>query len=378
MPASRTRRWAAASVAASVAGSLGLLAAAAVPAFGAATAAPPDTSTGKPVTRLAGDNRIGTAIAISQNLFPNGGAGAVVLTAQYDFPDAMSAGPLGKFLDAPILLTDPGMLTPATLTEIERVLPAGPATSGTPVQHNCATPEPVATPQGTTAQGTTPASASTVYIIGGPYAIAPGIDAQLEKAGYDVVRIAGTNRFDTSVHVAQCEGSPPTVLLATGRIFADALSAGPAAASVPSGGSVVLTDGPNMPPSVASYLGGLTNPTVYAVGAGAAEADPQATALFGGDRFATSVIVAQKFFPTPSVVGVATGADFPDALAGGGAMGLKGGPVLMSGTDTLPSAAGVYLSDNHATIGQGFLFGGPGALSYGIQRDVWSLINNQP
>jgi len=373
MSASRSNRLAAGTIAA-LAG-LAVAAATAVPALAAPTT-PPDTSTGKPVTRLAGDNRVGTAIAISQNLFPSGGAGAVVLTAQYDFPDAMSGGPLGKFLDAPILLTDPGMLTPATLTEIKRVLPAGPSPSGAPVQRNCTSPQPAETPQGTAA--TTPTGAGTVYVIGGPYAIAPGIDVELEHAGYDVVRIAGSNRFDTSVHVAQCEGTPNTVLLATGRIFADALSAGPAAASVPGGASVLLTDGTAMPPSVASYLGGLTSPTVYAVGAAAAQADPQATALFGGDRYATSVIVAQKFFPAPSVVGVATGADFPDALAGGGAMGIKGGPVLMSGPDTLPSAAGVYLSDNHGTIGEGFLFGGPGALSYGIQSDVWHLINNQP
>jgi hypothetical protein len=143
-------------------------------------------------------------------------------------------------------------------------------------------------------------------------------------------------------------------------------------------GAVLLTAGPHMPPAVATYLGGLTSPTVYAIGIAAAQADPSATAYFGGDRFATSALVAQKFFTSPTVVGVATGYDFPDALAGGAAMGIKGGPVLLSDPNMLPSADALYLTDSQSTIGQAFLFGGQGALSPAIARTVSNLINNQP
>ena len=325
-------------------------------------------TSGKPVTRLAGGDRIGTAIAISQQEFPNGGAGAVLLTADYDFADAMSAGPLGKLWNAPLLLTTPGLLSPTTLTEIQRVLTPGSTTpnpnattttttanptttttmastttstvasaafASSPLTTTCATPSSGGTPAAPTAAG------GTVYIIGGFAAIAHEVDTQLEAAGYNVVRIAGSDRFDTSVKVAQCEGSPSTVFLATGDIFADALSAGPAAAHATGGGSVLLTNSKVMPPSVSAYLATLTSPTVYAIGAAAALADPQATAIFGGDRFATSALVADKFFPGATVVGIATGADFPDALAGGAFMGVEGGPVLMSDPFVLPSAVGL-------------------------------------
>jgi len=332
-------------------------AAAGVTAIGVA-AAPALATTTKPVTRLAGGDRIGTAVAISNQEFPTAHtAKNVVLTAAYTFPDAMSAGPLGKLFTAPLLLTTPGLLDGATLTEIQRVMPV-----------------PSSTTPGTTTQGCSPTTpADAVYIIGGDAAIAAVIDTQLNTAGFNVVRLAGTNRFGTSVSVAKCEGSPSTVFLATGNIFADALSAGPAAAL--KGGSVLLTDGPVMPPEVASYLAGLTSPTVYAVGQGAHLADPSAQPIVGGDRFATAALVASEFFTSPTIVGVATGSNFPDALAGGAFMGLMGGPVLLTNPQSLQSADGLYIGQNNVGLTQAFLFGGTATLSPLVATQVSMALN---
>jgi putative cell wall-binding protein len=91
-----------------------------------ASATTAQAAAAKPVTRLAGGDRVATAIAISQNTFPAAGsAKAVVLTAAYAFPDALAGAPLAAAKDGPVLLTDPGLLTRATLTEIERVAPTG-------------------------------------------------------------------------------------------------------------------------------------------------------------------------------------------------------------------------------------------------------------
>ena len=322
---------------------------AAVPAFATTT---------KPVTRLAGGDRIGTSIAISTQEFPAAhSAKNVVLTAAYTFADAMSAGPLGKLFTAPLLLTSPGLLDNATLTEIKRVMPV-----------------PVTTTPGTTTSGcTTPAPANAVYVIGGYSAIAQEIDTQLNTAGFNVVRVAGSDRFATSVAVAHCEGSPSTVFLATGDIFADALSAGPAAAS--KGGSVLLTAGNVMPPSVGAYLAGLTSPTVYAVGQAAHVAYPSATPIVGGDRFATAALVASEFFTSPTLTGIATGSNFPDALAGGAFMGMVGGPVLLTGPLTLQSADGLYIGQNHTSLTQVFLFGGTLTLSPLIASQASAALN---
>lgn len=313
----------------------------------------------KPVTRLDGGDRIATAITISQQEFPTDHtAGNVILTAAYAFPDAMSAGPLGKKLNASVLLTAPGLLSEATLDEIERVMPTPSDTSGT-------------TTSGCNAE--TPAPANAVYVVGGDAAIAQEIDTQLNQAGFDVVRLAGTDRFATSVAVAQCEGSPSTIFLATGKVFADALAAGPAAASAD--GSVLLTDGRNLPPSVATYLQGLTDPTVYDVGQAAADAYPAGKPIVGGDRFATAALVAAQFFPSPTAVGVATGWNFPDALAGGALMSAQGGPILLTTPDKLESADGLYIGEHSATLQQAYLFGGTKVLSPLVETQVAATLN---
>ncbi len=317
---------------------------------------PAAATTQKPVIRLAGGDRAGTAIAISEQEFPAPHtARNVILTASYDFPDAMSAGPLAKVLDAPVLLTAPGLLDPATLQEIERVMPAPSGTTSTTTA-GCASPP-----------------ADAVYVIGGYAAIAQEIDSQLDQAGFDVVRVAGPDRFATSVAVAGCEGSPATVFLATGDIFADALSAGPAAAAEQ--GAVLLTHGGIMPPSVAAYLQGLPAPTVYAVGEAAHQADPGAQPIVGGDRFATAALVADDFFTDPTAVGIATGWDFPDALAGGAFMGVEGGPVLLTDPRTLQSADGLYIAEHHASLQQAFLFGGTAALSPLVAQQASAALN---
>src|SRR5450631_2828081 len=86
---------------------------------GAATigiaAAPALATTAKPVTRLAGGDRIGTSVAISNQEFMAHSAKNVILTAAYTFADAMSAGPLGKLLTAPVLLTSSSALAASTL-----------------------------------------------------------------------------------------------------------------------------------------------------------------------------------------------------------------------------------------------------------------------
>ena len=147
-------------------------------------AAGPAFATTKPVTRLAGSDRIGTSIAISNQEFPAAhSAKNVILTAAYTFADAMSAGPLGKLLTAPLLLTPPAALDAATLTEIERVLPV-----------------PVPNTPGTTTMGcTTPAPADAVYVIGGDVAIAATVDTSLNAAGFrtlaPMTRGFGATRF---------------------------------------------------------------------------------------------------------------------------------------------------------------------------------------
>ena len=297
---------------------------------GGATTTPSSSGT----VRVSGTDRFGTAVAVSQAAYPNGGADAVVLARGDSYPDALVGAPLAAAKNGPLLLTS-GLLLPAsTQAEIMRVLPKG----------------------------------QTVYLLGGTASIPDSVSSQLSALGYVVKRIAGSDRFATAVAVAQELGSPSTVLLAGGMSFPDALTAGPAAAAVH--GAILLTNGSTLPAATASYLSAHSGGQVYAIGGPAAAADTSATALVGADRYATSVLVANRFFTAPTVAGVASGENFPDALAGGAYLAHAGGPLLLTAPDTLPASITQYLATVHASLTTIDVFGGASAVSSSVLSEI--------
>lgn len=89
------------------------------------------------VERIAGPDRIATAVAISERTFSR--ADAVVLAAGYTFADAVVAGPLADALGSPLLTTGAEGLDDRVATELRRlrthevILVGGPAALGEPV-----------------------------------------------------------------------------------------------------------------------------------------------------------------------------------------------------------------------------------------------------
>jgi len=286
----------------------------------------PTTTTPVPssanVSRVAGTDRILTAIAASQDSFGDGLAAAVVITRSDLYPDALAGTPLAVREQAPLLLTPPTSLDPRTEAELNRVLAKG----------------------------------RIVYVLGGSAAISPAIARSIARDGYPVVRLAGPNRFATAVAIAAYLGPPNDILLTTGDSPADALAGGPAAAEL--GGVVVLTDGDRLPPETAAYLASETGVADFALGGPAAAADPSATPLVGADRYATSVAVAERFFPSPTIVGFANGYAFADALSGSVDISEKGGPLILVAPDGLPASVSNYLESIEATVTIGIVYGG--------------------
>jgi putative cell wall-binding protein len=289
------------------------------------------------VTRASGADRYATAIAVSQTGFLDHSASAVVLATGEAYPDAVVGTPLAAAKAGPLLLTHGASLPAATKSEIQRVLkPAG-----------------------------------TVYVLGGEAAVPQAVADSLAELGYKVVRYSGQDRYATAVKVAEALGSPSTVLLATGRGFADALAAGTAAAKVK--GAVLLTNGSSIPDATAAYLASFHG-NLQAVGGPAASAAPEAKPLVGADRYQTSVAVAQAFFPSPTGVGVATGGSFPDALAGGALLGKLGQPLVLAGPSGLSPKVTDYLTGVKGTAVTARLFGGTGVLPASVQSAVASAL----
>lgn len=286
--------------------------------------------------RVAGIDRTATSILASETAFPDAlSAGAVVVARSDTFPDALAGVPLAAQARAPLLLSPTAGLTGDLTAEIRRVLSPG----------------------------------HTVFLLGGPTALATSIDTQLVAMGYLPSRIQGIDRYDTAVKIATTMGDPTTVFEADGTNFPDALSAGPAA--IITHGAVLLTAGRSPAPATARYLAQHAGDTRHSVGGPAAAADPTAQPIVGPDRYATSVMIAQLFFTSPSSVGAASGAAFPDALSGGPVAGLAGAPlVLVPATGTLPMTTRSYFNDVASSVLSGWLFGGQPSVSTQVATEV--------
>ncbi|MBA4371099.1 MAG: hypothetical protein C0418_05940, partial [Coriobacteriaceae bacterium] len=84
--------------------------------------------------------------------------------------------------------------------------------------------------------------------------------------------------------------------------------------------------------------------------------------IYGSDRFATSVAVSKRAFPSgaPAVV-LASGQSFADALTGSGLAGAAGGAVLLTWKDTVP--ASVLAEIARLQPSKLYVMGGKGAVS---------------
>ena len=301
-------------------------------------------------TRIAGNDRIATAIAESEATFAGGdqstsagqpvNAGGVVLASADAFPDAMVGTPLAVDRDGPLLLTHTASLDPRVMTEIKRLL-------GDPL------------------------NGGTVTIVGGTNAVSTADEQAISGAGYQIERIAGVDRYATAAAVAANEPAG-SVLEATGSNFPDGVTAGAAAAHV--GAAVLLTNGSTQATPTAQFLQAHPNVARFAIGGPASMADPSATAVVGTNRYDTAAKVAQTFFITPSLIGIATGAAFADALSGGSRAAQFGAPVLLTDPAALSPETAHYLQGMASWIDSADVYGGTLAVSDAAANAVMSAI----
>ncbi|MHB1800508.1 MAG: cell wall-binding repeat-containing protein [Actinomycetes bacterium] len=276
--------------------------------------------------RLAGADRYATSAAIATAAFPSGSSTAVLATGTA-FPDALSATYLAGVLHAPVLLTDPGQLSSSTAGALARL------------------------------------GVHQVVIVGGTGAVSAAVASALSSDGYSVSRIGGATRYATNVAViaagATTAGSvsiggssAPTVLLATGNDFPDALSAGAAADAL--GLPIVLTNpsSPAVPASTLASIAATGARQVLIVGgtaavpasqqAGLAASGYAVTRVAGADRSATSAALAalagQWGLSTTNVV-LASGTDYPDALGGAVLAGVSRQVLIITDSSSVPGSA---------------------------------------
>jgi hypothetical protein len=167
------------------------------------------------------------------------------------------------------------------------------------------------------------------------------------------------------------------VYLATGVNFPDALAAASAAGST--GGVILLTADTIMPGVTANWLAAHSTLPRIAVGGQAAKASPGATALAGADRYATATAVAAATYPTPTGLLLATGLNFPDALAGAAYAAQQGWGLLLvdPGTSSVTGAEAQYLRDVSASLLSIVILGGTSALPDAAATVIVTAVTGQ-
>ena len=253
------------------------------------------------VIRLAGADRYATAAKVSANSFAPGVPVAYIATGE-SFPDALSAGPVAGRKRGPILLVRHDSVPRATQNELRRLKP------------------------------------KRIVILGGTSAIAESVRASLEAVA-PVARIAGADRYETSAKLSRAfPAGVPVVYIATGTNWRDAVVAGPATRGR---GPLLLVPRTSwIPTSVARELSRLRPKEIVVVGNPAtvpgrlvAALDPftdgSVTRRNHQNPAVTSAVVSKWAFTSAPAAYLATVHDFPDALAGGPAAIIAGGPMLL-------------------------------------------------
>lgn len=189
--------------------------------------------------------------------------------------------------------------------------------------------------------------------------------------GVSVVRIAGLDRYATAIaastHAYPTKGSAGAVVLAGGNEYPDGLVGTPLAKA--HNAPLLLTTGTSLPAAVKTEIQRVlpAGGTVYLLGGrGAIPAgvEAQLTNLgftpvryAGADRYATALAVAHAL-GDPATVLLATGMNFPDALAAGAAAAHLGGAILLTRGTAMAAGDSAYLA---AHPGQVYAVGGPAA-----------------
>jgi putative cell wall-binding protein len=298
--------------------------------------------------RLAGLTRIETSIAIAKEQYTDNKPDAIVLATANDFPDALAGSRLAYKYNAPLLLVNKSVSD--SKSGLDYIT--------TNLSKN-----------------------KNVYILGGTGVISTEVSDYLTAQGYNVIRIAGKDRYETNQKIIDylnpIKGTP--LVLTTGEGFADSLSV----SSVVDikGYSLLLNGKDTLSTNASNYITNVQPTTVYVIGGTGVLSNNIETEikkingginivrLGGVDRYETSMMIAQHFNLTTDTIAVAIGTDFPDALSGSVLAARRNSSVLLIDNNDITKQKALI---NKQKIMNVIILGGEGVISKGIEN---SLIN---
>ncbi len=185
------------------------------------------------ISRIGGADRYEVSAAASAAAFysplPTYSVPVAYVASGESFPDALSGSASAAHLGGPVLLTRKGEIPGSVRAELMRLRP------------------------------------KRIVVLGGAGTIDESVVTALREIQPASFRLAGSNRYETSVFVSQgFDAGVDTVVVASGAVYPDALSGGPTA--IAGGGPVVLVDPAGISPAVHTELTRLAPKRIVVLG----------------------------------------------------------------------------------------------------------------
>ncbi len=306
------------------------------------------------VERVAGDSRYLTAQELSAN-FPEG-VETVYIASGQGYPDAMSGAPAaaqGKIEVLGTMETPDGNPAPVLLAQQDNL------TNATHAALDALDPD-------------------NALILGGTSIIDETVEAEVvERMGDDgnVQRIQGANRYETAAALAELFEDPSVVYVASGvdGAYPDALTGSALAGA--DDAPVLLTKTDQVPQATMDALESLGNPSVMVIGGPKAVSDAVMEELGATERIAgehrwgtAAEVSAGNYSPDVPVVYLASGWDFPDALASSALAGSQDVPVLLSKDNAIPQV--IWAELDRLSPERVVIVGGTEAISAEVEEQL--------
>ncbi|MTK11782.1 MAG: cell wall-binding repeat-containing protein [Clostridiaceae bacterium] len=301
--------------------------------------------------RIGGVNRYDTSIAVSKNGW-NATSDYVVIASGEDFGDALSAAPLAKKYNAPILLVSKDNLdnqsdSASNLTnELSRL------------------------------------KAKKAFIIGGTGSVSSKVEDAIKNKGIEIERISGNDRYDTSVEIAKKVGANNGVIIAKGDDFADALSAAPIAASKEM--PIILVPKDKVNDTLQNYLKNNNISKTYVIGDKDIINDdvvkqfPNAERITGNNEYERNINTINKFSKDLKydTVYFASRKGFADSLSGSALASITASPIILVDENS-EAKVKEYIDNKIKDIGQVNVLGGEGVINTSLLEKILPMNKNQ-
>ncbi|MDK2586307.1 cell wall-binding repeat-containing protein [Romboutsia sedimentorum] len=305
-----------------------------------------------PVKKLVGDNRQDTAVEISKEGWANGSS-KVILVNGNAIADGITATPLATTYDAPILLANKDNIPTNTLEEIKRLNP------------------------------------SEIIVVGGETVISNNAMNNLKQniSTNNVRRLAGINRYETSLKIAQeidNNHDVNKIYIANGyKGEVDALTI--AAKAGQDKQPIILSEKTNIPTSTynwlknenltdAYFIGGenvITTDVIHQIAEITKPAAGQSVyrnRVYGTDRHETNAKVIERFYTQADLdsVLVAKSDVLVDALAAGPLAAKLNSPILINPTTYVSN----YHQDNLSNKSAKLVYQVGGGINDNVINDI--------